>query len=338
MPSRKALVHVGTHKTGTKSIQLYFSRHWDALARAGLYQPNAGRHKFDETHATPGHHDLAFDLMHARRDSLDELVNELRESASPGVFISSEEFHPLAAGNELTILRDTLSSAGYEATAIVYLRAQAEYAQSMYAEMSKAQNAQRFNVYLDEIVRTGTLAHGPSYQIFFDYSKLVLALAGVFGENHVVVRPYHAQREAAALIADMLRVITTVEPALALPSLGDPSVSVNRRARFIDVLHDIHAGAVRAVPAAQDVQTLLQRRGIAPEDKRLLEPFSAMSREETLALIRRFAEDNERVEAMCSITIPGTREAEVPPHNDPRWAHAAWQRELLDFMTDVWFR
>ncbi len=337
MPSPKALVHVGTHKTGTKSIQLYFSRHWEALARAGLYQPNAGRHKFDETHATPGHHDLAFDLMHARRDSLDELVNELRENASPDVFISSEEFHPLAAGNRLSILRDTLSGAGYETTVIVYLRGQAEYAQSMYAEMSKGRQGRRFSAYLNDIARFGVLSNGAAYQIFFEYSKLVLALAHVFGDRNVVVRPYQV-REPAALINDMLRVITAVAPSLRLPELGNPSLSLNRRAPFTGVLHDLFLAAARAVPDAPDVATLMQRYGIDPNDEKLAHPFSPMSRAETLFFVHRFAKDNARVETMSSIVVPGTREEEVLPESDPRWAESAWQREVLDFMTDVWFR
>jgi hypothetical protein len=332
------MVHVGTHKTGTKSIQLYFSRHWDALRVAGLYQPNAGRHKFDESNATPGHHDLAFDLMHAKRDSLDALVAELRENGSPDVFISSEEFHPLAAGNRLTILRDTLATAGYETTVIVYLREQASYAQSMFAEMSKARNAQRFAAYVNKIGRSGSLANGPEYHIFFEYSKLVLGLAHVFGEENVVVRPYDGNREPAALIRDILRVVTTIQPALRLPQLGEPSLLVNRRSGFIDVLRDVHAAAVRAVPDAPDVDTLLGRFGVDAQDERLTQPFSALSREEALLFVHRFAADNARVQAMCSIQIPGVREEDIARDGDPRWTEAAWQRSLLDLTTDVWFR
>ena len=331
-------MHVGTHKTGTKSIQLYFARHWDTLRLAGLYQPNAGRHKFNEANATPGHHDLAFDLMTAKRDSIDALVMELRENGSPDIFLSSEEFHPLAAGNGLTILRDTLANAGYETTVILYLRAQASYAQSMYAEMAKAYIPGRFATYLNTVGRSGSLANGPNYTIFFEYSRLVLALAHVFGEDHVVVRPYDGQREPAALLHDMLRVVAAVQPALQLPQLGDPSLLLNRRAGLIDVLHDLHAAAVRGVPDVPSVDTLLQRFGIDPNDERLTKPFSAMSRDEYLIFAHRFVTDNARVEAMSSIAIPGAREDDIPPKTDPRWSEVAWQRSVLDFTTDVWFR
>lgn len=331
-------MHVGTHKTGTKSIQLYFSRHWEALRAAGLYQPNAGRHKFDETHATPGHHDLAFDLMQAKRGSLDTLVTELRENGSPDVFLSSEEFHPLAAGNRLVILRDTLANAGYETTVILYLRAQASYAQSMYAEMAKAYTPGRFARYLNTIGRSGFLGNGPNYTIFFEYSRLVLALAHVFGEDRVVVRPYDGRREPGALIHDMLRVVAAVQPALRFPQLGDPSLFLNRRGRFIDVLRDVHAAAVRTVPDVPGVDSLLQRFGVDPNDERLTRPFSAMTRDESVIFAHRFNADNARVEAMCSIEIPGSRENDIPPKDDARWAEAAWQRSVLDFTTDVWFR
>lgn len=338
MPSRNALVHVGTHKTGTKSIQLYFSRHWEALRNAGLYQPNAGRHRFDETHATPGHHDLAFDLLRERSDSLDELRGELRAHAPRDVFISSEELHPLAAVGRLAILRDALAAEGYEPTAIVYLRAQAEYAQSMYAEMAKAQSTLRFGRYLDGICRSGAFITAPTYHFFFEYSKLVFALARVFGERNVVVRPYDSRREPAALIRDMIRVVAAVDSALQLEALGDPSLALNRRGSFIDVLRDLHQSALRTVPDAPDVTALLKRLGVEAEDPRLTQPFEAMTWAEQISFARRFAEDNAKIQAMCSIVIPGAREADVPPENDARWATAAWQRAALDVMTDVWFR
>ncbi len=336
--TRKAVVHVGTHKTGTKSIQLYFSRHWEALRNAGLYQPNAGRHKFDETNATPGHHDLAFDLLRDRRESLDELVRELRAQASRDVFISSEEFHPLAGGGRLALLRDALAHEGYEPTAVVYLRAQPEYAQSMYAEISKAYNARGFRPYLQEICGAGVLSTTPAYQIFFEYSKLVVALAQIFGERNIIVRPYAGAREPAALVRDMIRVVCAVDPTLKFPPLGDPSLRLNRRGSFLDVLSDIHEGARRAVSEAPDVNALLRRFGFDVRDPRLSRSFSALTRDETLSIVRRFAEDNARVEAMSSIAIPGTREADVPREHDPLWENAAWQRALLDVMTDVWFR
>ena len=320
MPSPKALVHVGTSKTGTSSIQSYFSHHSDALRKAGL-------------HATPGQHELAFDLMHARRDSLEALVRELRDNSSPNVFISSEEFHPLAAGNGLSILHDILSGAGYETTAIVYVRDQAEYAQSMYAETAKGPNGRRFSAYLNDIARFGVLSNGPAYQIFFEYSKLVRALGHIFGDTHVVVRPYQAK-----LVGDILRVIASVDPALELPAHVDPSPSLNGRASLIAVLADIYEGAARAASDAPNVATLLQRSGTDPNDERLQQPFSPMSRSETLFFVHRFAQDNTRVEGICSIVIPATREEEIAAESDPRWSDAAWQRRVLDITTDVWLR
>ena len=338
MPSRNALVHVGTHKTGTKSIQQYFSRHWEALRDAGLYQPNAGRHRFDETHATPGHHDLAFDLLRERSDSLEELRRELRAYAPRDVFVSSEELHPLAAEGRLAILRDALAAEGYEPTAIVYLRAQGEYAQSMYAEMTKAQSTLRFGAYLRSIRESGAFATAPTYQIFFEYSKLVLALARVFGERNVVVRPYDSRREPAALIRDMMRVVAAVDPDLQFTALGDPSLALNRRGSFIDVLRDLHQSARQAVPDAPEITALLQRLGVGADDPRLTQPFEVMTRAELISFSQRFAEDNARIEAMCSVPIPNTSEADVPSESDPRWKTAAWQRAALDVMTDVWFR
>src|SRR6185437_11320464 len=95
MEKRKALVHVGTHKTGTKTIQLFLSHNWAALREAGLYIPNAGRVRFDASNATPGHHDLVKALTGTDRAAIDDFKEEIASENAASIFISSEEFHPL---------------------------------------------------------------------------------------------------------------------------------------------------------------------------------------------------------------------------------------------------
>lgn len=337
--ARKALIHVGTHKTGTKSIQLFLSRNWTALRNAGLYVPNAGRHFFSETAATPGHHDLAAELATGERALLDALLVEIERAAAPTVFLSSEEFHPLAfSAQALPALRDALAGAGYEPVVIVYLRAQAEYAQSLYAELAKTQNSYRFTAYLQSILATGRFGSGDAYVIEFEYSRLLAALADCFGSSSIVARPYDARREPAALVTDMMRVLATLHGSIPSGALSDPSLTINTRSSFRALLEGIGETAQRTLPQSYSFEALAARLHIDLGDPRFDVPFAPMSRQETLTVIRRFAEDNARVEAMASIVLPGTSEADVLPAEDPRWSHAAWQRELLDLMTDVWFR
>ncbi|MEL0340724.1 MAG: hypothetical protein VXA52_11210, partial [Synechococcus sp.] len=67
--SRRLMLHVGTVKTGSTSLQAYFAEHQQALAEAGwCYLPAAGR---------PDRRDLAAACI-AIDDQRDELLRSLR--------------------------------------------------------------------------------------------------------------------------------------------------------------------------------------------------------------------------------------------------------------------
>ena len=53
----RLFVHVGTHKTGTTSIQVFLRGHAAALRRQGLYVPTTGT-----IDPQSGHHNLAWEL------------------------------------------------------------------------------------------------------------------------------------------------------------------------------------------------------------------------------------------------------------------------------------
>ena len=121
MASKIAVMHIGTHKTGTTSLQSMIARNDTYFADQGLFYPTVGR-------AGDGHHNLAWELNGDERydpsfGSFDDLIDELRQAKPRAVLISSEDFEYLHLRPEsLRNFRRRLSRLGYKTHVIVVLR------------------------------------------------------------------------------------------------------------------------------------------------------------------------------------------------------------------------
>jgi hypothetical protein len=184
-------VHVGTHKTGTTSVQRTFAANADSFAAAGSYFPLAGR-----PDALSGHHNLAWQLNGDPRfdpacGTVSEMLAELAELRPASAVVSSEDFEYLHAQPRLlAVLADGLREIGYRAVAVVYLRPQAGYVESLYAELVKYGLTQTFDAYLDSILARGEVRYNDRWCFTFDYERLLDGLAVVFGPANVIVRRY----------------------------------------------------------------------------------------------------------------------------------------------------
>jgi hypothetical protein len=83
-------VHIGTHKTGTTSIQAYLSKHAALLLRRGLYVPAIG-----SVWEHSGHHNVAWGLRDDPRfkpelGGFNELLLALRTASVDRAVISAE--------------------------------------------------------------------------------------------------------------------------------------------------------------------------------------------------------------------------------------------------------
>ena len=134
----KVILHIGTHKTATTTIQDTFHANTDLLAAHGVIYPRYNR--------ITGHHGLVHDwgslpdvyrLPGGSRATLTRLVNEYAHR-DVTVVLSSEEFSRAApdARVDFTELRELLS--GFDAVEVVCtLRIQWQFLQSIYLELSK---------------------------------------------------------------------------------------------------------------------------------------------------------------------------------------------------------
>lgn len=94
-PIERLILHIGTFKTGTSSIQQFLGANFDALRKAGICYPVAGRR---EGTSVPGHHLLSHVAGRAAAFGPQELQaeasrvrQEFAQSGCDTLFLSSEE-------------------------------------------------------------------------------------------------------------------------------------------------------------------------------------------------------------------------------------------------------
>ncbi|MDO3385492.1 hypothetical protein QWI17_06515 [Gilvimarinus sp. SDUM040013] len=137
--SKRILLHIGRHKSGTTSLQTFFSLNRRALIERGIYYPETGVRNF-------GHHLIAepfpmrrIGKLRARYSPLqNSLVQALRDeidSAPVGtILISSEAFQNMAPEVAASLF------SGYDVHVIAYVRDQLSYLVSSYAQEVHADN------------------------------------------------------------------------------------------------------------------------------------------------------------------------------------------------------
>ena len=259
-------LHVGTHKTGTTSLQVFLTSNEARLTRAGLYVPRAGR----PWPPLSGHHNVAWELsadprFDPRHGTLADVVGEIAAARAPVACLSSEDFEYLHdEPPRLRSLSDALGSIGYDAKAIVYVRPQADYAESLYPTLVQHGLAVGFPEFLGTVLRDGVFRMW-RWIFRFEYSVLLDVLAGAFGPDNVIVRSYRSGRGSDALLRDFLTIVSEGTRGLRFEALA-PVQRLNARA------DDGRRGPVALV--------------------------------ESLRIIGRFWRDNRRVRARYGVRLP----------------------------------
>jgi hypothetical protein len=271
-------VHVGTHKTGTTSIQRTFAAHDELFARSGTYFPNAGR-----PDPQSGHHNLAWELNDDPRfdpalGTCAQMLAEIAEQRPPRACLSSEDFEYLHTRPErLRALADGLRAIGYVPVAVVYLRPQAGYAESLYAELVKYGFAQTFDAYLDSILINGEVRFDDRWCFTFDYERLLDGFSAIFGRDHVIARSYDT---GSRDVVDDFRQVIGAGGAGHAERIVTPG-RLNAALSFADVLQRVerNAGALRGGPAAGPVPRVRARGRFdpvqLPEVRRIVDRFNA---------------------------------------------------------------
>ncbi|MGE0233385.1 MAG: hypothetical protein AB7O39_10925 [Flavobacteriaceae bacterium] len=183
--ARTLFVHVGFHKTGTTSIQVFLRRNAELLAELGVLVPTAGT-----VFLKSGHHNIAWQLSGDacyRPDvsGLGDLEAELAASALPRAVISSEDFTNLADAPEARArLEAAAARAGYAVRYILFHRAIFDYVPSLYLVIRKLGYTSGYLRYLSQIRRTGRYRSADGHVFYFRVEDFADAFAGA--DLHIV--------------------------------------------------------------------------------------------------------------------------------------------------------
>ena len=197
--SRICFLHAGTHKTGSSYLQNFLQCNEYALASEGLYVPTTGR-------VSPSaHHNIAWELTGDDRynpihGTLSELLTELSSVQAARACVSSEDFEYLYQNPAaLRTLQSRFNEIDYTVKVLFFLRPQADYAESVYAESVK----HGFNLDFPEFLEV--FARGEFKQNATpDYSVLLHPFAEVLGIDNVIVRPFRNSGRSDQILIDFL--------------------------------------------------------------------------------------------------------------------------------------
>lgn len=168
-------LHIGTHKTGTTSIQTTLAANEDTLRKQGYLYPKSGRP--NNKYIPYAQHQLAFSLVGLHdtpRSVWDAFHEEVRSEGFERIIVSAEDFS-LAKGEEIRALRTLLT--GYEVRVVLYLREPVDFMKSLYSERV------RYHGYPSSF---GTFVRANQWRI--NYTAVVERWRSAF--NDIVVRPY----------------------------------------------------------------------------------------------------------------------------------------------------
>jgi hypothetical protein len=191
--TRTVLIHAGTHKTGTTSLQGLFTRHRADLLDRGILYPHTGVMPND--YESDSHTNLAWQLMghnsfNPAWGTLDDVVEEIKTSDCPKVLLSSENFSLLfKQPDRLHQLRESFQEIDFSPHISLVFREVSEFTDSLYitlvndgltlthAEYSKtvAENGQ--------VVKDGTT-------FCFDKEVIARSFMEVFGKDSVTCLDY----------------------------------------------------------------------------------------------------------------------------------------------------
>jgi hypothetical protein len=220
----RIILHVGTHKTATTTLQDRLARNRRLLAERGIVFPAVGRSSGQHALVTPW-----IPLPERYRDSRPgrEIWRSLIERHAPGadtLLLSSEEFSrvwPRAV--DMRELGAMLSGFGRR-TVICTLRNQLAYIQSLYLQVTKGGGqVAEFSQYLNR-----SLATNRAIGIALDYGALYDRLLTGFAPDEIVFVSYEAAardpRGILGHILDRLGLPVAAAELAPLPA-GDSNVS-----------------------------------------------------------------------------------------------------------------
>lgn len=208
---KRIFVHVGTHKTGTTSIQFFLTEEREMLRRCGIFVPHAGT---GIAEAPAGHHNIAYELSgHPGYDAglagVAALLDELRDADEKVAVISSENMQFLHRSPERLLGFDrALDAVGYDRTYVVFFRNAGDYFLSLYSQLKITGRLPEgdFRSLQEQVTAQGFLVDRIGRYFEFDHAWFGRAWEAVVGP-HIVRFDYDAVAQEGGVLPAFLGAI-----------------------------------------------------------------------------------------------------------------------------------
>lgn len=239
--SRVAILHVGTHKTGTTSFQALADANRAELLNRGILYPRAGAGFYG-----PGHNNLVREILGSgefieRLGGFKSLEDEVRSVAPRHLLLSAEDLHTLIWHPEyLTSIRDDLIEWGFTPSVIICLRDISDYKDSLFSQLQfqglriDRETFEREASEQDS-VSTVSLRYPLNYELVKD------RLADVFGKENLHVVPYQSNNMSQVLASALTPLVGQISDLFAdefvLNTREDRLEVLERRLRELQQSH-----------------------------------------------------------------------------------------------------
>lgn len=208
-------IHIGTHKTGTTSIQVFLKQYEDRLARQSIHVPVAGR----VSPGSAGQHNIAWSLRadprsEDRYGAPTDLTRELAGVRARCAVLSSEDFEYLVDRPELlSKFEAQVRASGWSPHYILFLRNTRDYAISLYHELQKHGDTDDFTTFATEILEHGYRRSHGDWVFYFDYPTFITRWRAA-ATGPMTILSYDAACQGMGVIETLLDILGA-PPALA---------------------------------------------------------------------------------------------------------------------------
>lgn len=298
------VIHIGSGKTGTSSIQRFLDVNRSGLAEHGvLYPLSPGRRrhvrlglslKSDEALATTVSWERQQSSSPAefRRDVRRQLQEEVAESGLPRLLLSDEALFAAPRG-ELERLRGLVDEIGRSTRLVVYLRRQDDHLCSRYQQVVKTGEVRTLAERVETMDLTST----------YDYHSRLAAWRSALAPSEVVVRRFEPPHfDGGSIFQDFL-------DAVGLEAQADRMRPVPRANESLDAesveflrLYNIHRveqeGATRGVINNRKWVQVLEQASTGPTltlPARTLDAWMEQWVESNRSVAREFLDDRDGV-------------------------------------------
>lgn len=301
----RVVLHIGTHKTATTTIQDMFRLNAPILARHGLIYP-----QIDARHS--GHHGLVMDwnplpkVYELPGGSVAALrgVARTHGAGDQTVLLSSEEFSRGAPGARVDFGAVRAALTGFQQIEVVcVLREQWRFLQSVYVEVSKTRPPRRPPDLLAEAL-AGDMAEG----LWLDYNLLYDHLLTAFAPEEIRFLDFDQAAQAeGGIVGSLLAHLACAPGPLQVAGEGQSN-------RSTPPLPVWGANLIAEPYAAPDWLVQAMLGGFEAETGRPASAGCLWSRAEMLRLLAYAAPRNTRLAARLSAVQPGFAvTASAPP-------------------------